>query len=93
MQTDDLILISVDDHVIEPPDLFDGHLPERFKERAPRIERGADGADFWTFGTTRIPNVALNAVAGGPRRSTASSRSRSTRSGRAASTCTSGSRT
>jgi len=67
MDTDELILISVDDHVIEPPDMFDGHLPERFKDRAPRIERGPDGADFWKFGSTMIPNVALNAVAGRPK--------------------------
>ena len=26
MQLDDLILVSVDDHVVEPPDLFDGRL-------------------------------------------------------------------
>ncbi|HWW43714.1 MAG TPA: amidohydrolase, partial [Acidimicrobiia bacterium] len=67
MDTDDLILISVDDHVIEPPGMFDGHLPERFKDRAPRIERGPDGADFWKFGSSMIPNVALNAVAGRPK--------------------------
>ena len=67
MQTDDLILISVDDHVIEPPDMFDRHLPARFKDQAPRIERGADGADFWKFGSTVVPNVALNAIAGRPK--------------------------
>ena len=27
MHIDDLILISVDDHVVEPPDMFDGHIP------------------------------------------------------------------
>ena len=29
MNTDDLILVSVDDHVVEPPDMFDGHIPAR----------------------------------------------------------------
>src|SRR5579862_8860501 len=67
MDTDDLILISVDDHVIEPPDMFRGHLPERFMDRAPRIERSPDGADFWKFGSVMVPNVALNAVAGRPK--------------------------
>ena len=28
MRTEDLILVSVDDHVVEPPTLFDNHLPE-----------------------------------------------------------------
>jgi len=67
MDIDDLILVSVDDHIIEPPDLFKGHLPDRFLDRAPRIERTPDGADFWKFGSTMVPNVALNAVAGRPK--------------------------
>jgi hypothetical protein len=31
MQPDDLILISVDDQVVEPPDLFEQHLPEKWR--------------------------------------------------------------
>ncbi|WP_406472526.1 hypothetical protein [Streptomyces sp. NBC_01615] len=31
MERDDLILISVDDHIIEPPYMFVNHLPERYK--------------------------------------------------------------
>ena len=27
MRLDDMILVSVDDHVVEPPDMFDGRLP------------------------------------------------------------------
>jgi len=67
MNADDLILISVDDHVIEPPDLFKGRLPARFLDRAPRIEQTPDGADVWRFGNSMVPNVALNAVAGRPK--------------------------
>ena len=29
MERDDLILISVDDHIIEPPGMFAGHLPAK----------------------------------------------------------------
>ena len=64
---EELTLISVDDHIIEPPDLFDSHLPERFKADAPRIVRRDDGADVWRFGEVEVPNVALNAVAGRPK--------------------------
>ena len=64
---EDLTLISVDDHIIEPPNLFDAHLPERYKADAPRIVRRADGADVWRFGEVEVPNVALNAVAGRPK--------------------------
>src|SRR5580700_879673 len=67
MNVDDLILISVDDHVIEPPDLFKGRLADRFLDRAPRIEHTPDGADYWRFGNSMVPNVALNAVAGRPK--------------------------
>lgn len=64
---ENLTLISVDDHIIEPPDMFDAHLPERFKADAPRIVRRDDGADVWRFGEVEVPNVALNAVAGRPK--------------------------
>jgi hypothetical protein len=37
MQIDDLILVSVDDHVVEPAGMFERHLPERWRDRAPRI--------------------------------------------------------
>ncbi|MBN9112458.1 MAG: amidohydrolase [Pseudonocardia sp.] len=32
-------IISVDDHVVEPPHLFERWLPKRFLDRAPRVER------------------------------------------------------
>lgn len=31
--------ISVDDHVIEPPDLWEGRMPEKFAETGPRVIR------------------------------------------------------
>jgi predicted TIM-barrel fold metal-dependent hydrolase len=64
VQLDDLILVSVDDHVVEPPGLFDGRLCGRAAEVAPRIERLDDGRDVWMFQGTALPNVGLNAVAG-----------------------------
>lgn len=36
---DDLVLISVDDHLIEPPDLFVDHLDARYLDRAPKLVR------------------------------------------------------
>jgi predicted TIM-barrel fold metal-dependent hydrolase len=64
---DDLVLISVDDHLIEPPDLFVNHLSPEHLERAPKLVRNEDGADVWTFGPAKIETVALNAVAGRPK--------------------------
>ncbi|MBL7489241.1 amidohydrolase, partial [Frankia sp. AgW1.1] len=67
MQADDLILISVDDHLVEPPDMFKGRLPAKFDDVAPKVVRRDDGSDVWTFNGTVIPNVGLNAVAGRPK--------------------------
>ena len=30
-------VISVDDHIVEPPDTFEGRLPEKFADRAPKV--------------------------------------------------------
>ncbi|WP_304111187.1 amidohydrolase family protein [Mycolicibacterium bacteremicum] len=67
MHIDDMILISVDDHIIEPPDMFKNHLPEKYRDEAPRLVHNPDGSDTWQFRDTVIPNVALNAVAGRPK--------------------------
>ena len=64
MELDDLILVSVDDHVVEPPDLFEGRLSAAAAERAPRVVRHANGQDSWVFEGAALPNVGLNAVAG-----------------------------
>jgi predicted TIM-barrel fold metal-dependent hydrolase len=67
MDVNDLIMVSVDDHLVEPPELFDEHMPAKFKSQAPRVERREDGSDVWTFNGAVIPNVGLNAVAGRPK--------------------------
>jgi predicted TIM-barrel fold metal-dependent hydrolase len=67
VNAEDLIMISVDDHVVEPPGMFDHHIPARYAGAAPKIVRTDDGSDVWTFGGSVIPNIGLNAVAGRPR--------------------------
>ena len=67
MNKDDMILISVDDHTVEPPEMFKNHLPKKYADDAPRLVHNADGSDCWQFRDTVIPNVALNAVAGRPK--------------------------
>jgi predicted TIM-barrel fold metal-dependent hydrolase len=67
MDAKDMILISVDDHLVEPPNMFDGRLPARFADQAPRITRKPDGSDVWMFNGVEIPNIGLNAVAGRPK--------------------------
>jgi predicted TIM-barrel fold metal-dependent hydrolase len=55
--------ISVDDHLIEPARLWQERVPEKLRERAPRIVR--DGKDeFWVYDDRQIVTTGLNAVAG-----------------------------
>lgn len=67
MNTDDYIMISVDDHAIEPPDMFQGRVPQKFVDKAPFVQRDADGNDCWIYEGNVLPNFGLNAVAGRPK--------------------------
>jgi predicted TIM-barrel fold metal-dependent hydrolase len=67
MKPEDMILVSVDDHLVEPPTLFEGKMPTKFADDAPRVIRRDDGSDVWTFNGAIVPNIGLNAVAGRPR--------------------------
>ncbi|MBM4265329.1 MAG: hypothetical protein FJ144_01745 [Deltaproteobacteria bacterium] len=63
MKLDDMILVSVDDHIIEPPDVFERHLPKRWLERAPRLvlDPGSQMQPWqWEAGAAFAP--FLNAV-------------------------------
>jgi predicted TIM-barrel fold metal-dependent hydrolase len=66
MNAEDLILVSVDDHTVEPPDMFTHHVPEKYRDQAPRLVKRADGTDAWIYEGNEIPNIGLNAVAGRP---------------------------
>ncbi len=45
----DFKVVSADNHIIEPRDLFLDRMPARFRDKAPRVLRGADGGDGWTW--------------------------------------------
>ena len=62
MKIDDMILVSVDDHVVEPPHIFEKHLPQKYQDRAPKQLRKKDGTDCWLFQGRPLPNIGLNAV-------------------------------
>jgi predicted TIM-barrel fold metal-dependent hydrolase len=66
MRLEDMVLISTDDHTIEPPGLFAPHTPAKFKGQEPQVITRADGADVWLYEGVEMPNLALNAVAGWP---------------------------
>lgn len=66
MQMDDMVLVSVDDHVVEPRDLFERHMPAKFRDKAPRNVR-VGTRDRWVFEDSFVPMIGMNAVAGRPR--------------------------
>ena len=49
MQLDDMILVSIDDHMIEPPDMFRNHVPAKWQAQMPRVVRTEAGTDQWEF--------------------------------------------
>ncbi|MAT93120.1 MAG: amidohydrolase [Halioglobus sp.] len=64
MRMQDMILVSVDDHVVEPPDMFEHHLSGQYRARAPKVTRLPSGCDVWEFNGQKLPNIGLNAVVG-----------------------------
>jgi predicted TIM-barrel fold metal-dependent hydrolase len=59
-------VISVDDHIVEPPDAFAGRLPAKLAARAPHVVERSDGSQAWVFEGQELPNVGFNAVVGRP---------------------------
>ena len=64
MQMNDMVIISVDDHITEPPTVFDNQLSGKDYETAPKMKLAANGANFWEYQGKRMRNVALNSVTG-----------------------------
>jgi len=64
MQLNDMIMISVDDHIIEPPDLFMGRMPAKFAGQEPRVARFENGDERWLMEGKKIASVGPSAVAG-----------------------------
>jgi predicted TIM-barrel fold metal-dependent hydrolase len=60
-------IISVDDHLVEPPDLFEGRVPAARAADAPRLVTDDDGRELWEFDGNRYGQIGLNAVVGRPK--------------------------
>lgn len=60
-------LISVDDHLVEPPHMFEGRMPAKHVEGAPTVMRDDDGrTEYWLYNGHKHYKVGLNAVVGKP---------------------------
>ncbi len=64
MKMEDMVLVSVDDHITEPPTVFDNQLSGEAYATAPKLKLAPDGANFWEYQGKRMRNVALNSVTG-----------------------------
>jgi predicted TIM-barrel fold metal-dependent hydrolase len=58
-------IIDADQHIIEPPDIWEKALPARYRERAPRLVKDEDGGDAWLLGEHR-ESLGLVTVVGKP---------------------------
>jgi predicted TIM-barrel fold metal-dependent hydrolase len=57
-------LISVDDHILEPPNLWVDRVAAKDRDRAPHMVVGDDGREMWVYDGKRLPTSGLSAVAG-----------------------------
>jgi len=57
-------VISVDDHVVEPPHVFEEYMTPRLRDRGPQLVEADDGRQVWRFEGTDFTQVGMNAVAG-----------------------------
>ena len=56
-------MISVDDHVLEPPNVWQDRVPAKYKDAAPKVVT-RDGEEYWEFEGRKYPTSGLAAVAG-----------------------------
>ena len=59
-------IISVDDHVLEPPDLFVKRMPSAMRDEAPRVEYDDEGIPYWIFDDLRLPTLPTDGAVGRP---------------------------
>ena len=57
-------VISVDDHLVEPPHMFEGRLPAKLQARAPKVVVNDAGHEVWEFEGDAHYQPGMNAVAG-----------------------------
>src|SRR4051812_9236680 len=66
MRKEDMVIFSVDDHIVEGPTMFDQHIDAKWKDKVPKCVERENGF-IWEYENKPCVNFALNAVAGRPR--------------------------
>ena len=69
MNIDDMVMISIDDHVVEPADIFEKHFPKSLMDQAPRLTAHPRNPNVqaWLFQDTVVGSSGLNAVVSWPK--------------------------
>ena len=60
-------LISVDDHLMEAPDTFEGRLPAKLQARGPKVIETEEGHEIWQLDGQPYFQVGFMCVAGRPK--------------------------
>ena len=56
-------LVSVDDHVIEPPNVWLDRVPAKYRDAAPQMD-GSDNGAVWKYDGKIVPTTGLSVAAG-----------------------------
>ncbi len=59
-------IISVDDHVLEPPELFVTRMPASMRDAAPHVEYDGEEVPYWVFDDLRLPILPTDGAVGRP---------------------------
>src|SRR5687767_5270433 len=57
-------IISVDDHVLEPPELFATRVPVKMREHAPHVQYDDAGLPWWVIDGRPTPLLLVNGGSG-----------------------------
>lgn len=66
MEMNDMVVISTDDHICEPPNLFDNQLSGELLATAPKLKTDPRGKNYWEYQGQLKGSIGLNAVVGRP---------------------------
>lgn len=66
MEINDMVLISTDDHICEPPNMFDNQLSGDLLDSAPKNLTDKNGNNYWFYQGHIRGLIGLNAVVGRP---------------------------
>lgn len=62
MRMEDMVLISVDDHITEPAEVFDNQLSGEALATAPKLRERENGANYWEYQGMQMGSISRNSA-------------------------------